>query len=212
MSATDTTTAPATTRTAASRKGGRRGRATSAILVALVVFAAVGAFVWFRSSADSTGAAQPSAAPTSTLGAVPGVAAKVVSIQTLRGLARANDRPLYWAGSRPGTRIEYTRRTDGTTFVRYLTGRAKAGDPSPGYVVVATYSQPDAYARVSAIAGRTHLLQTRLGGGGIAVTRPGRPQNIYLVYPKLPYQIEVYAPTPQQARRLVFAGAIKPVG
>jgi hypothetical protein len=212
MSATDTTTAPAATLTARSRKRGLRGRAASAIFVGLVVFAAVGAFVWFRSSAESTRTTQRSAAPTPAPVTVPAVAAKVVSIQTLRALAKANGRPLYWAGARPATRIEYTRRTDGTTFVRYLTGRAKAGDPSARYVVVATYAQPDAYARVSAIASRTHLLESRLANGGIAITRPGRPQNIHLVYPKLPYQIEVYAPTAQRARRIVFAGAVKPVG
>ena len=212
MSATDTTTAPATTRTARSPKRGLRGRAGSAILVGLIVFAAVGAFVWFRSSADTTNATRPTAAPTSTPVAVQAVAAKIVSIQTLRALATANGRPLYWAGARPATRIEYTRRTDGTTFVRYLTGRAKAGDPSARYVVVATYAQPDAYARVAAIASRTHLVEARLPDGGIAITRPGRPQNIHVVYPKLPYQIEVYAPTAQQARKIVFAGAVKPVG
>ena len=202
MIATDTT-APAAGRAGHSRRGARR-RATTAIVVALIVFAAAGAFVWFRSSADS---------PTqvSSNASVPGVAARVVSTQALRGFARANGRPLYWAGARPGTRIEYTRKTDGTTFVRYLTGTAKAGDPSAGYVVVATYSQPDAYGRVSAIATRTHLAEKRLASGAIAITRPGRPQNIYLVYPKLPYQIEVYAPTAERARRLVFAGAIKPV-
>jgi hypothetical protein len=206
------TTAPATGRAARPHTGVRRRRGTAAIVVALIVFVAVGALVWFLSSADSTGSTQPIAPASSASGQVQGVAAKVVSVPTLQRLARANGRPLYWAGARPATRIEYTRRTDGTTFVRYLAGHAKAGDPSAGYVVVATYSQPDAYQRVSAIASRAQLQEARVGDGGIAITRPGRPQNIYLVYPKLPYQIEVYAPTPQRARRLVFAGSIKPVG
>jgi hypothetical protein len=210
MIATDATT-PATGRAARSRRGVRRDRATAAIVVALTVFAAVGALVWFLSSADSTGSTQQIVPATASGGRAQGVAARLVSIQTLHQLARANGRPLYWAGPRPATRIEYTRRTDGTTFVRYLTGDAKAGDPSARYVVVATYAQPNAYERVSAIASRTHLFEARLDDGGTAITRPGRPQNIYLLYPKLPYQIEVYAPTPSRARQLVFAGAIKPV-
>jgi hypothetical protein len=185
-----------------------RSRAPTAIVVALIVFAAVGALVWSLASSDSAGSTDPNAATAP----VEGVAARIVSVPTLRALANANGRPLYWAGARPETRIEYTRRTDGTTFVRYLTGGAKAGDPNARYLVVATYVQPDAYARVSAIASRTHLVEARLPDGGIAITRPGRPQNIHLVYPKLPYQIEVYAPTAQQARQIVFAGAVKPVG
>jgi hypothetical protein len=204
MIASDTT-APATGRAVRHR----RGRATTALVVALIVFAAVGALVWFFSSSGLATQPITSAAPSNA--SVQGVAPRIVSTGTLRQLARANGRPLYWAGAHPGTRVEYTRKTDGTTFVRYLTGTAKAGDPSAGYVVVATYSQPDAYARVSAIASRTKLPEARLAGGGIAITRPGRPQNIYLVYPKLPYQIEVYAPTAERARRLVFAGAIEPV-
>jgi hypothetical protein len=80
-----------------------------------------------------------------------------------------------------------------------------------GYVVVATYAQPDAYGRVSAIASRKHLAVKHLANGGIAVTRPGRPQNIYLVYPEQPYQVEVYAPTAGEARRLVFSGAVAPI-
>lgn len=204
MIASDTT-APATGRAVRPR----RGRAKATLVVALIVFAAVGALVWFLSSSDRVTQSSPSAASADT--SVPGVAPRIVSTETLRRIARANGRPLYWAGLRPATRIEYTRKTDGTTFVRYLTGNAKAGDPSAGYVVVATYSQPDAYARVSAIASRAHLAEKPLADGGIALTRPGRPQNIYLVYPKLPYQIEVYAPTAERARRLVFAGAIEPV-
>ncbi len=207
-----TTATPATGRPARPRSGARRRRGAAAIVVALIVFVAVGALVWFLSSTDSMGSTEPIAPAVAASGPVHGVAAKVVSVQALHRLVRANGRPLYWAGARRATRIEYTRRTDGTTFVRYLTGHAKAGDPSAGYVVVATYSQPDAYRRVSAIASRSHLTEVRLGDGGVAITRPGRPQNIYLVYPKRPYQIEVYAPTPQRARRLVFAGAIKPVG
>jgi len=206
MIATDTTTL-ATGR----RRRLLRERATAAIFVALIVFAAVGALVWFLSSADST-ASTPSVAPAvSASGPVQGVAPRIVSVRTLHRIARVNGRPLYWAGARTA-RIEYTRRTDGTTFVRYLTGDAKAGDPSARYVVVATYSQPDAYERVTAIAARSHLFKVQLADGGAAVTRPGRPQNIYLVYPKLPYQVEIYAPTPSAARRLVFTGAIKPVG
>jgi hypothetical protein len=64
---------------------------------------------------------------------------------------------------------------------------------------------------VSAIASRKHLAVKRLPNGGIAVTRRGRPQNIYLVYPSQPYQVEVYAPTAGEARRLVLSGAIASV-
>jgi hypothetical protein len=181
-----------------------------ALIVALIVFAAVGAAVWFLDSDEPT--ESTTSAATATAGAsVPALAPRIVSAEQLRRLASSSSRPLYWAGPRTPARLEFTRRTDGTTYVRYLTGRARAGNRSAGYVVVATYAQPDAYGRVSAIASRKHLAVKHLANGGIAVTRPGRPQNIYLVYPDQPYQVEVYAPTAGEARRLVFSGAVAPL-
>jgi len=205
-SATSGTRAP-------TRKRGRsvHERRAAAIVVALIASAAVGALVWFFSSDDSTGPTNATASAIAPSALVQDVPARIVSTEALRRLARNSGSALYWAGARPATRIEYTRRSDGATFVRYLTAGAKAGDPHAGYVVVATYSQAAAYEHVSAIASRTHLFKAHVGHGGIAVTRPGRRQNIYLVYPNVPYQIEVYAPTSALARQLVFAGAIKPV-
>lgn len=194
-----------------------RRRAGLAIIVALIVFAAVGAFVWSLTSNDSDSAARSSAPGGLSArggggsGKVPGVRAEIVSEPKLRQLASASGRMVYWAGPRSGTRLEYTQIANGTTYVRYLTRSAKAGDPSARYLVVATYSQPDAFKRVSEIAGRQHLFIASLGNGGIAVTRPGRPQNVYVVYPGRPYQVEVYAPSAAEARRVAVSGAIAPV-
>jgi hypothetical protein len=188
----------------------RRGRIVAAAVVALIVFLAVGAAVWFLDSHDSASSTTTSATPQSS--PLPAVAPRIVSVALLQRLADGSGQPVYWAGPRPGTRLEYTRRTDGATFVRYLTGSAKPGNGRAGYVVVATYAQPDAYKRVTTIASQQHLPVKRIAAGGIAVTRKGRPQNIYIVYPDRQYQVEVYAPSAAETRHLVFTGAIKPVG
>jgi hypothetical protein len=191
------------------------------VIAGLIVFAGVAAAVWTlnstgshsttSSTASSTAAAGGALARSGGVATVAAVRAEIVSPAQLREIAAANARPLYWAGPRKGTRLEYTRTSDGTTYVRYLTGSAKAGDAGAGYVVVATYSQPNAYNRVSAIARRKHFFIATVANGGIAVTKPERPQNVYLVYPNHPYQIEVYAPTAARTRRLVFGGAIRRV-
>ena len=194
-----------------------RRRVGLAIIAAVIVFAAVGAAVWLLQSNDSTestssgGPSGVSARPGTGPGTVRGVPAEVVSTSELRNLAATSGRPVYWAGQRAGTKLEYTQTSDGTTYVRYLTGSAKAGDPRARYLVVATYAQPDAFKRVSVIAGQQHLFVASLANGGIAVTRPGRPQNVYVVYPKQPYQVEVYAPSTADTRRLVVSGAIQPI-
>jgi hypothetical protein len=202
-------------RAVVARPGGLRDRRVLlSVIAALIVFAAVAASVWFLRTDDSNSAGAPKGVMAPGRGApstMPGVRAEIVSAAKLRQIAAANGRPLYWAGPRSGTRLEYTQTPDGSTYVRYLTGSAKAGNNSADYVVIATYAQPNAFERVSAIARRGQLPRVSLPNGGLAVTRPGRPQNINIVYPNQPHQIEVYAPDPAVTRQLVFGGAIKPV-
>ena len=58
------------------------------------------------------------------------IPARVVAQQELKAEASTSDHPIYWAGPRPGVRYEFTRSTDGRTYVRYLTDGAKVGDPN----------------------------------------------------------------------------------
>ena len=184
----------------------RVGRvAVIAVTAVIVAVAAVAVVVLVRRSTDST---KPGAANTAT---VAGTSAEVVSPSQLRSIAARAGGSVYWLGTRPGTRLEYTQKTDGTTYVRYLTGSATAGAPGAGYVVVATYREPDAYARIKQSAARQHLFVAQLPNGAIAVSRADRPQNLYVVYRNAPYQIEVYTPTQAQTRRIVFGGALQPV-
>lgn len=194
-----------------------RSRSLLAVTVAVVVFGAVGAFIWVLQSSDADKPGKSSTLSSSKgLGqtggsTVPGVGPEVVSVSRLRSIAAAVGRPVYWAGPRPGTKLEYTQKTDGTTYVRYLHGSAKAGTPGAGYVVIATYPQPNAYKSVKRIAAAQHMFVADLPNGTIAVTKPSRPQNIYVLYPDRAYQIEVYAPNARETRRLVFGGAIRPI-
>jgi hypothetical protein len=181
-------------------------RALLAVGAAVVVLA-VAAFVWTRSSSGS----KNTSAPPTTASTVRGTMAEIVSVAQLRALAAAAGSSIYWAGQRPGTRLEYTQRTDGTTYVRYLTGSAVAGAPGANYVVIATYTQPNALNRVKRTADQRHYSLANLPRGAIAVTKPGRPQNIYVVYPGRPYQIEVYSPRPAETRAIVFGGAVQQV-
>ncbi len=181
-----------------------------------MVFAAVGIFTWSFQSTTSDEATPSQVEPLTpaegtTAESPPPVEATVLSLDELRQKAAESDLPLYWAGAREGANVEFTRTADGTTYVRYLTGSAKAGDPGAGYIVVATYPQPDAYRRVSTTARQQHFFTADLLRRGLAVIKPERPENIYLVYPGRPYQIEVYAPTADEARELVFGGAIRPL-
>lgn len=183
-----------------------RSRTALAACAAVLVFGITAILVWQLDS-DGGGSAATTAA---TMPA--GVAAEIVSAEGLRTIASTLGRPVYWAGQRPSARIEYTQTSNGTTYVRYLTGGAEAGATGSGYVVVATYPQPDAFARVRVVARRNHYAIDQLPNGGVAVTQPGSRRNVHIAYPGLPYQVEVYAPTAAEARRIALSGAVAPVG
>ncbi|HXY84006.1 MAG TPA: hypothetical protein VEH52_00875 [Gaiellaceae bacterium] len=188
-----------------------RRRLLIAAVVAVAVFAGAAVSVWQLDS-SSSGASTTSTESAVPMPAIVAVKPEIVSAVTLRQMARALGQPVYWAGSRAGTRIEFTRASSGSTYVRYLTGSAKAGDKRPNFVVVATYAQPDAYARVEAIAKKQNLDMVDLPNGAVAVTEPGSPRNIHVVFKTLPYQVEVYAPSAAEARSIVQSGALKPAG
>jgi hypothetical protein len=207
---------PEASPTAETRNWYSRHRTLAAIVVAVIVFAAVAAVVWFLRSDDSSSSGNPTPAPgsaTTSAGsaAVPGIAARIVSLAKLRDFAGRAGHPVFWAGPRVGSRIEFTQTTDGSTYVRYLTGSAKVGTKRARYVVVATYPQPDAYARATKIARSSNFNMRTLADGTVAITRPRRPQNINLVTRGKAYQVEVFSPTPAETQALVLGGAITPV-
>jgi hypothetical protein len=118
---------------------------------------------------------------------------------------------VFWAGPQTGSKYELTETTDGSVYVRYLTGDAEVGDPSPSYLTVATYPLANGYARVVAASRREGAEARRIRGGGLAVLDSQRPSSVYLAYPRGKYQVEVYHPSPNRARDLVLSGAIEPV-
>ena len=119
--------------------------------------------------------------------------------------------PFNWVGSRPRTHIELTRTPGGTIFIRYLPPNAHAGDVRP-FLTVATYPRPNSFAEVQTAAKERNDRKIELAGGAIAVYDRNRPTNVHIAYPAQPYQVEVYAPAPGEARRLVAEGAVRPVG
>jgi hypothetical protein len=163
------------------------------LAAALVVWLVVG-----RSGDDS-----------STSGAAAEVEPTLMSAPELADLAGSTSTPLYWAGPRSGTRYEVTRTGTGTVYLRYLPPDLQPGAVQPALTVV-TYPLENALARTRAGAGeRSSRIQ--LPGGGLAVVDPSRPTNVHFAFPEQAVQVEVYAPTPGLARRLVVSGAVRPL-
>jgi hypothetical protein len=173
---------------------------TLVVAAALALAIAVGVGVWALASDDDE-SSTPRRAP-----------ARAASIRSLNALASSVRHPVYWAGSQPRFTYELSRTKDGRIYIRYLPPGVKLGDRRPNYLTVGTYPQRNAFATLRATAKKQQSPTIRLAGSGLAFQDKNRPTSVYLAYPGLAYQIEVFDPSPGRARELVASGQIKPMG
>jgi hypothetical protein len=134
--------------------------------------------------------------------------ATVVSLSCLETLASGG--AVYWAGVQLGFVTELTE-SRGRTYVRYLPKGVAAGSANQ-YLTVGTYSYPHAYPSMRRLAGRPGTVKLATPGGGIAFYDEARPTNVYLAFPGVDDQIEVYDPDAARAQALVRSGSIGAVG
>ena len=129
----------------------------------------------------------------------------------LSALAATLGHPIYWLGRKPGVTYELARTDAGAVFIRYLPSGVAPGAKSP-YLTVATYPFPGALAAVRRTAAKNPTGTIRLSGGGLAVVDAGYPKSIHVAYPGVPYQVEVFDPSPARARAVVSSGKVKALG
>ncbi len=61
-------------------------------------------------------------------------------------------------------------------------------------------------------AGRADgAVSLKIDRGGLAVFNENKPTSVYFGYPDARYQVEVYHPSPDEARRLALSGQVIPV-
>lgn len=153
-----------------------------------------------------SGQIQPVGAPPS------GVARpKPDSLTELKAFATTLGHPIYWAGPEPGTTYELTRTRTGNVYIRYLPQGAAVGDRKPAYLTIGTYPVRNALGILQATAAKNHVATIAVGNGGRALVDTKHPTSVYVAYPNLDLQIEVYDPSAQRARQLVTSGHIAPV-
>jgi hypothetical protein len=136
--------------------------------------------------------------------------AAAVSESQLKALANQAAGPIYWAGPRSGT-YELTRTTDGRTYVRYLPDPDKVGDRGANYLTIGTYPTTQAFRSLKRAAARSGGVSAAIDDGGLMVFNEDNPKSVYFGYPGTKYQVEVYDPSPQQARALVLGGKVTPI-
>lgn len=137
---------------------------------------------------------------------------RIVTVDDLREAARSQGRPIYWAGQRLGTELELSQPDESSTYVRYLTGGAEPEETRSDFLTVGTYDYPGATKALIGLSQKVGGVRRSAPGGGVVYFNRARPQSVYLAYPGVDVQIEVYDPDPGRAQGLVASGQVVPLG
>lgn len=138
-------------------------------------------------------------------------APQALNLAQLKTFARKVGHPVYWLGAKPGAAYEVSQSTDGRIFVRYLPSAAQVGSKTP-YTTVGTYPVPNALTVTRARAAAGGSVRVPLGRGAVAFYASSRPTNVYVAFPDVDYQVEVYDPQALKARSRVVSGRVVRVG
>ena len=123
-------------------------------------------------------------------------------------MSRILRKPIYWAGPRKGSRYEFTRTATGDAYVRYLRHGVQPGERPGKFLIVATYPLRGAYRHLKEYANGKAVAGPN---GSIYFANPDYPTSVYVAFPKLNFEIEVYDPSPKVARSVAASGAVRPV-
>lgn len=168
------------------------------IALALVGLAAVLLLVWLVSGDDDSSSEDSGAA-------------RIVSAEELEDAVEDEAEPVYWAGEDEGTELELSQPEAGRTYVRYLTEGAEAGDQRAEFLTVGTYVQPDAVEALRRQARESDGVLGTAPGKAVVFFNRDQPVSVYLAYPGVDVQIEVFDPNFTRALQLVNSGQIVPV-
>jgi hypothetical protein len=141
-----------------------------------------------------------------------GSGASAASESELKAFADSVSHPVYWAGPKEGYTYELTQTSNGLVYVRYLPEGTDVGDPRSQFLTVGTYPRAGAFAELQRAAKAKGAVSLKVGNDGLAVFSQSKPTSVYLGYPDGKYQVEVFHPSPDEARRLALSGAVVPVG
>ena len=185
-----------------------RRRRWPALRVSAVLAVAAAAFfvAWLalRGGGEARTPAAASAPP-------PVAQVRAASESELQSLAESLNHPVYWAGAKRNYTYELTRLTDGRIYIRYLPAGVKIGDNRPLFLTIGTYPRKKAFAELERAARGQGAVRAGLPGGGLMVFSAAKPTSVYFGYRRARYQVEVYHPSANTARRLVLSGKVVPV-
>lgn len=106
---------------------------------------------------------------------------------------------VYWAGPVDGAKYTLSVPTKGQAYVRYLPNGEGINDTAANYVVIATYATPDAFGSTQAAGNQTNGVTFINAQGAAVFYSKETPTNVYVAYPDVDVQIEVFSPIAKTA-------------
>jgi hypothetical protein len=101
---------------------------------------------------------------------------------------------VYWAGPVDGAKYTLSAPAEGQVYLRYLPNGDGLTDTKPNYVVIATYTTADAFTSTQAAGNQSNGVTFINNQGAAVYYNKDVPTNVYVAYPNLNYQIEVFSP------------------
>lgn len=172
------------------------------IVIGLAVV--VGIVAWVATSGGDDEAA-PEPAPVEA-------EAAIVSEEELADVASTAEYPVYWAGPIDGTELELTDSGEAGVLLRYLEQGDEVGGAIADRIAIGSYPLDDPEKALENFASQPGATVSEDPELGTIVVNDESPGSVYFVDPENEVQVEVYAPTPQQAMSLVRSGDVVPVG
>lgn len=135
--------------------------------------------------------------------------AKIVSESQLKAEVAKLGYPVYWLGPKQNTVLEYTHRSDGRVYIRYLSPGTTAGSYDR-FLTAGTYPMPDAYDVVKKIRDLPDATKIKVKGG-VGAQSSKKPESVYVAFRGEDLQIEVYSPDTGVALSEVEDGNLEPI-
>ncbi|MBF8252264.1 MAG: hypothetical protein HW379_606 [Actinobacteria bacterium] len=115
---------------------------------------------------------------------------------------------VFWIGASAGAKYAFNNLAEDQNFIRYLPGGQGVEDTTEKYRIIGTYADPNAYATMQKAAESNTGVSTVNPDGSIVFYAKTTPLHVYLAFKNLPYQIEIFDPTPGVALKLATTPGI----
>lgn len=117
----------------------------------------------------------------------------------LRKLVKEQKITAYWAGPVADATYSINTSNSGQVFVRYVLKDQNCDSNSNEFRVIATYALAGAFDSTKAAGSQSNGVSLGNSDGSVVYFNKDVPTNVYLAFPSLDYQIEIYDPDPKEA-------------